>query len=113
MPESPHVVKPSLSFAKLVATPTDSAWSQAYNAGNLFACLSVSVVEKNENISLPATGKDVLNLLESEFFTLEEKTITSIKQAIHESLTKLPSSVTVDLTLVYFTDRTICAGYTY
>ncbi len=107
MPESHHAVKPSLSFAKLVATPTDTAWSQAYNAGNLFACLSLSLQEASDEVSLQAVGKDILNLLESEFFTLEEKNTATIKEAITASLTKLPSAVTANLTLAHYKDNTL------
>ena len=66
MPEVP-AAKVSLSFAKLVATPTETAWSQAYNAGNLFMCLSLSTPDTDEEISLHAIGKDLFNVLQSEF----------------------------------------------
>jgi hypothetical protein len=99
MPESHHVVKPSLSFAKLVATPTETTWSQAYNAGNLFACVSLTLDEPIEGISLPTIGKESLSILESEFFSLEEKTTETIKKAISASLENVPPEVQANITL--------------
>lgn len=104
MPDTPFPVKPSLSFAKLVATPTETAWSQAYNAGNLFACLTLIKKEPNETISLPSLGKDSLNILESEFFTLEEKTTEAIKKAVTASLEALPADVEKNITIALFKD---------
>src|ERR1700729_4357956 len=104
MPENHPAPKVSLSFAKLVATPTETSWSQAYNAGNLFACLSLKVEEVTEEISLHAIGKDLFNVLQSEFFTLQEKNTASIKMAIQTSLENIPSSVEIDLTLAFFRD---------
>ena len=103
MSEAP-LAKVSLSFAKLVATPTETAWSQAYNAGNLFVCLSLNVDEADEELSLHALGKDLFNILQSEFFTLQEKNTENIKKAIQTSLESVPHNVTCCLTLAFFRD---------
>ncbi len=95
---------PSLSFAKLVATPTDPSWSQAYNAGNLFVCLSVSKKEDSSE-SLHEIGKDILDNLEAEFFTLEEKNLDNIKQAIATSIKERSPEISINLTLAYFKDN--------
>lgn len=107
MPEPAQAPKFSLSFAKLVATPTDNSWSQAYNAGNVFICVSLTVPEVSETISLHSLGKDLFNVLESEFFTLQEKSIPTIKEALHNSLASIPEHVTVGLTLTYFKDNAL------
>src|SRR6185437_2671222 len=106
MPEAP-IAKVSLSFAKLVATPTDTSWSQAYNAGNFFVCLSLIIDEPDEEISLQALGKDLFNVLQSEFFTLPEKNIEHIKKAISTSLESVPQNVTCSLTLAFFKEATL------
>ena len=49
----------NLSFAKLVATPTDDSWSQVYNAGNLFASLSLTKTEAEDKNSLSGIGKEI------------------------------------------------------
>ena len=66
MPEVQSAPKLSLSFAKLVATPTDITWSQAYNAGNLFVCISLTgnEEERDKELSLQAFGKDLFNVLQ-------------------------------------------------
>src|SRR5258708_2385028 len=106
MSESPsNAVKPSLAYAKIVATPTGSAWSQVYNAGSLFACLSLTVTEPQDpnSLSLQKLGKEIFNNLETEFFTLEQKNLSSIKEAITTSFTTLPT-VHMSLALAYFLD---------
>lgn len=100
--------KSSLAYAKLAATPTDSAWSQVYNAGNLFACLSLSFAEPGEdNPSLQTLGKELFNNLEAEFFTLEEKTLETIGEAIHKSTNHLPENVTINFCLAFFKDHIV------
>lgn len=100
--------KSSLAYAKLTATPTDSAWSQVYNAGNLFACLSLTLAEPSEdNTALQNLGKELFNNLEAEFFTLEEKTIDTIREAILNSTKHIPSEVTANFCLAYFKDQTL------
>lgn len=111
-----HVSKLSLAYAKIVATPTDTGWSQVYNAGSFFAVLSLTVnpdsIEKEEtnlprtNIiqSLPTIGKEILNNLEAEFFTLEEKKLHNIKAAIEKSFEKITPGIVTDACLAYYKD---------
>jgi hypothetical protein len=107
MPESHFAAKPTLSFAKLVAIPTEVAWSQAYNAGNLFVCLSLIREEPTEDVSLHALGKDIFNILQSEFFSLEEKTPEAIKEALRVSTAKLPENIQVNITLANFKENAL------
>jgi len=110
MPESQPAAKLSLSFAKLVATPTDTAWSQAYNAGNVFVCISLTADEEkeiDEELSLHTVGKDLFNILQSEYFTLQEKNIANIKTAIQTSIANVPAQLKVSLTLAFFKDNTL------
>lgn len=109
-----HASKLSLAYTKIVATPTDIGWSQVYNAGSLFAILSLtlrsdSIGVKDKiapvDISLPAIGKEIFNDLEAEFFTLEEKTLHSIKTAIEKSFEKIVPGIVADASLVYFKDN--------
>jgi len=107
MPETNPAAKLSLSFAKLVATPTDTSWSQAYNAGNVFVCISLVAAQEEQEVSLQALGKDLFNVLQSEFFTLQEKNINNIKTAIQTSLSTIPEEIIVSLTLAYFKENTL------
>jgi hypothetical protein len=74
----------NISFSKIVATPTLNSWSQAYNAGKLFAVLSLEKTQDlaAETESLNMFGKDLLERLEQEFFAIEDKNLESIKKAI-------------------------------
>lgn len=82
--------KPEVLFAKVVATPTPTGWSQAYSAGSLFAVLSLGTTEE---VNLSLLGKEVIDTLEQEYFTLETKNLSSIKQAVSVTLEKIPESV--------------------
>jgi hypothetical protein len=86
----------NISFSKIVATPTLNSWSQAYNAGKLFAVLSLEKSPESSEIeSLNMLGKDLLERLEQEFFAIETKNLESIKKAIFTIFEKNIPSVTV------------------
>ncbi len=95
MPES------NLEFAKIAANPTPNIWSQAYNAGSLFAALSLEKEKKEEQEEekieekdfLAILGKNILDTLESEYFALESKDLDSIKNAILITAHKIPEDV--------------------
>lgn len=89
--------KADLVFAKIVATPTLNSWSQAYNAGSFFAVLSLAKNEASEEDSLNALGKEILELLEKEYFSLEVKNLESIKQAVITTSKKVPEGVLASL----------------
>ncbi len=97
----------SLSFAKLVATPTDTAWSQVYNAGNLFAALSLSKDETEESISLNGIGKEIFSNLQAEFFTLEQKDLETIKEAIKKSTDSIPEDVKANFCVAFFKENVL------
>lgn len=86
----------NISFSKIVATPTLNSWSQAYNAGKLFAVLSL---EKNQEAveieSLNMLGKDFLERLEQEFFVIEAKNLETIKKAVVSIFESVPKDITV------------------
>jgi len=84
----------NLTFAKIVANPSAYSWSQAYNAGKLFAVLSLEAEEESqEKDYLNVLGKEILDTLEQEFFTLETKDLESIKQAVTTTSEKIPQEI--------------------
>ena len=86
----------NIIFSNIVSTPTLSSWAQAYNAGKLFAVLSLQGnldLSGDDDQSLGATGKKILNSLEQEFFTLETKDLKSIKGAVEITIQKIPDDV--------------------
>lgn len=86
----------SISFSKIVSTPTLNAWSQAYSAGKLFAVLSLEKTEaQNQDLgSLNILGKDLFEKLEQEFFTIEIKDLESIKKAILNTFDNISEGIT-------------------
>ncbi len=88
--------------AKIVATPTLTSWSQAYHAGNLSAALSLTkqVSKEEEGSLLAQLGKEILNFFEAEYFGLEEKNLSTIKEAISTILGKIPEEVFPSLAVV-------------
>lgn len=86
----------NLSFANIVATPTPSSWSQTYNAGKLFAVLSLemeTIIGEGEKEPLNSVGKEFYNHLEQEYFSLENKDLDSIRNAILVIAHKIPAEI--------------------
>ena len=95
----------NVSFAKIVANPSEYSWSQAYNAGKLFAVLSLESQKEEEKDYLNVLGKEVLDTLEQEFFTLEVKDLGSIKKAVLETSAKIPEEVTLSFVVGTFVNN--------
>lgn len=90
----------NLNFAKIVANPTTFGWSQVYSAGKLFAAISLSKEsEDQEKDYLNILGKEILNNLEQEFFTLETKDLESIRAAVLTTSEKIPTDVTLSFVI--------------
>lgn len=100
MPTQKHI-----TAATLVATPTESSWSQAYNAGKLYAVLSLQKDPgTNEHTLLATIGKKIVEVLEQEYFTLEEKNLNSIKQAVAATYTHIPEGIQACLVVASLVD---------
>lgn len=96
----------NLVFSKVVATPTPTAWSQAYSAGSLFAALSLETKPTDApGQNLSNLGKDLISTLESEFFTLETKDLESIKGAITTTFSRVNESVISSFVICYLNEN--------
>lgn len=96
----------SYNFTSILASPTDTAWSQTYNAGNLFVLLALASQEKSDLTSL---GQKTIKTLQGEYFTLEKKDLSSIKQAIKETLTDIPPDIIPSLLVVTVVENILYA----
>lgn len=88
--------KEKFVVAKIVSNPSSFSWSQAYNAGSLFAVLSLQREredEEKEEESLSALGKKIIDTLEQNFFTIENKNLANIKQAVSDSSQLIPETI--------------------
>lgn len=98
----------NISFSKIVATPTLNSWSQAYNAGKLFAVLSLEKTQDTPEVeSLNILGKDLLERLEQEFFVIEDKNLETIKKAVTTILENPVQGVTVSLAVGAFVSNVL------
>lgn len=82
-----------IGIAKIVASATPNSWSQAYNAGKLFAVISLETEAEMEENALNLLGKEILDNLEAEYFTLENKDLEGIKKAVESSLEKVLENI--------------------
>lgn len=85
-----------ISSAKIVPTPTKTAWSQIYNAGTFFIVILLTKADAQDD-ELGIMGKKLLSAIESEYFPLEVKTLVTIKQALQTALETVPDDITVSL----------------
>jgi predicted nucleic acid-binding protein len=100
-----HTPKLSLAYAKIVATPRESSWSQVYNAGSLFVVLSLTITNSQDTILLSSIGKEIFNTLEAEFFSLQEKTLSSIQSSLEKSLESLSPDIESNACLAYLKNK--------
>ncbi len=92
-------MKSPLRVAKIVSNASDSAWCQAYNAGGLFAVISLTRKDAQDlpQKALSPAGRDMVSALEAEFFSLEEKNLKTITAAVETVIEKSPKDITVTL----------------
>ena len=102
-----------MESAKIVATPTLFSWSQVYNAGKLFAAVSMHrnppTADEENPQSLNEIGKMLLEKLEQEFFTVENKDLASINQAIVKTFTDFPDNIIYSFSAAVVTDNILYA----
>ena len=90
--------KANITVAKVAGTPSATSWAQAYNAGKLYAVISLEETEDGENLPpLASVGKQVLERLQKEFFSLETKDLSSIKMAVKETIKEIPEKIKTSL----------------
>ncbi len=85
-----------ITTGKIVSSPTDTTWAQAYSAGKLYTVLSL---KGTSDTTLAALGKDINEKLQREFFALDDKSLATIKKAVETSVSDVPSETTYSLVL--------------
>ena len=86
-----------ITVGKIVASSNEAGWSQAYHAGGFTAVISVTGNDSSEEKQFAHVGKELLDTLVSEYFTLTTKDLETIKQAVMTTIGKAPSKATVGL----------------
>src|SRR5579872_4739412 len=82
-----------ITVGKIVASSSDTGWSQAYHAGGFTAVVSVNAPGEEKEVSLQKAGKELLDTLVSEYFTLPTKDLETVKQAVKATIEKAPQHV--------------------
>ena len=85
----------NIQVIKIIASSNQQGWAQAYHAGNITAIVTVVPKTSDDATSLHIVGKDLLNTFESEYFTLENKNLASIKQAVEATYQKSATTHTI------------------
>src|SRR5690348_5116792 len=99
------MVKLPLHVSKIVSTSTPNAWSQAYNAGGLFAVISLVKDDvSSEKNSLPSLGKELVSTIEAEFFSLQEKSLSGISTCVETAAKKIPGEIKGSIMLAAIID---------
>lgn len=93
----------NIAFANIVPNTSPASWSQAYNAGKLFAVLSLQREAKEgmDDGELSVLGKEVISTFEQEFFTLENKDLEGVKNAIHRAIEKIAHLPSYSFVITY------------
>lgn len=92
------MAKPHIKVTNIVSSATPLAWSQTYHAGGVTAVVSVKPKPGMQPAqSLSIVGKDLLNTFESEYFTLETKSLASIKSAVDATYEKSKEGYDISL----------------
>ncbi|HSD98942.1 MAG TPA: hypothetical protein VLB73_04625 [Patescibacteria group bacterium] len=86
-----------ITVGKIVSSATDVGWSQAYHAGGFTAVICVTGEKDPEEKTLASIGKDMLDTLVSEYFTLTTKDLDTINQAVTTTIAKTPKHAKVSL----------------
>lgn len=71
-------------LSKIVSSPTDTTWSQAYSTLNLYVVLSIKSQDLQENIV--TSGKELLERLQREYFSLDDKSLKNIKKSVESAI---------------------------
>ena len=74
----------NILLSKIVANPTDTTWAQVYSTLNLYVVMSIKSEEKSE--SLVTDGKELLERIQREYFSLDTKDLKSIKESIEKAV---------------------------
>lgn len=97
-----------LSFGKIASTPTKTAWSQAYNAGDLFIVLTLTQKELVEKEATLATlGKQFLDEVQAEFFSLESKNLEGISEVLTQAANHIPEEIELTTLTSFVKNQTL------
>ncbi len=92
--------------AKIVATPTESTWSQAYSTLNLYIVLSIKGATEDEK-NIVAEGKELFERMQREYFSLDEKNLKNIKQSVEDAIQAQEKKHEISVVLATITENVL------
>ena len=87
----------NILLSKIVATPTESTWAQAYSTLNLYIVLSMSA--ETTSGSIVTHGKELFERIQREYFSLDEKNLSNIKKSIEAAIEPVEDKKTISIVL--------------
>ena len=87
----------NILLSKIVANPGEGTWSQAYSTLNLYIVLSVKS-EKPE-VGIVTEGKELFEKIQREYFSLDQKNLKNIKEAVDQALATLEDKSRISVIL--------------
>ncbi len=88
----------NILLSKIVATPTDTTWAQAYSTLNLYIVLSMKAEEAASG-SIVTSGKELFERIQREYFSLDEKTLANIKKSIEAAIDQIEDKKSISIVL--------------
>lgn len=92
----------NILLSKIVASPTETTWSQAYSTLNLYVVLSVKAPGGGEE-KIVTVGKELLERIQREYFSESEKSLENIKKSIEQAISDVPDLNNVSIALATIT----------
>ena len=93
----------NILLSKIVATPTESTWCQAYSTLNLYVVLSKKSHAIDE--SIVSSGKELLERIQREYFSLDQKDLKNIKKSVEAAVGEKENLDSVSIVLVTITQK--------
>ncbi len=93
---------PNILLSKIVASPTESTWAQVYSTLNLYIALSISAEDAKEGIV--GAGKELLERIQREYFSLDEKNLKNVKESIDKATSEITDKKQISVVLTTIKD---------
>ena len=90
-------------LSKIVANATDNTWCQAYSTLNFYVALSL----ERKDSTIASLGKETLEKLQREFFSLDQKTLPQIKTAVKNVIDSLDEKTIYSIVLATLIDNVL------
>lgn len=91
-------MKDHILLSKVVANSTENTWAQAYSTLNLYVVASLQKTDGTEN-NMASSGKNILERIQREFFSLDKKNLVNIKEAVRKTVEDIESGVLYSIVL--------------